>query len=134
MTFTAKITACAAGLGLLLPTGATAAPKGEASGSASISTEGADASADAEASGKKPKDRGDIKWIRRWAPERNMLELDIFGGVLIPSRNHELFEQDFSLPGQGFQRLDRVAPDVGLRFGYFPARVFGLEEIGRAHV
>lgn len=132
MTFTAKITACAAGLGLLLPTGATAAPKGEASGSASISTEGADASADAEASGsgKKPKDRGDIKWIRRWAPERNMLELGIFGGVLIPSRNHELFEQDFSLPGQGFQRLNRVAPDVGLRFGYFPARVFGLEVEG----
>jgi outer membrane protein OmpA-like peptidoglycan-associated protein len=130
MTFTARITACAAGLMLLLPAEAMAAPKGEASASGRVSTEGATGDADAGGSGKKPKDRGDIKWIRRWAPERNMLELGIFGGVLIPSRNHELFQQDFALPDQGFQPLARVAPDVGLRFAYFPARVFGLEVEG----
>jgi outer membrane protein OmpA-like peptidoglycan-associated protein len=130
MTFTARISACAAGLTLLVPTAATAAPKGEASGSASVSTEGADATAEGSGRAKKPKDRGDIKWIKRWAPERNMLELGIFGGVLIPSENHELFEHDFTLPNQGFQRLATVAPDVGLRFAYFPARMFGLEVEG----
>jgi outer membrane protein OmpA-like peptidoglycan-associated protein len=132
MTFTSRIIGLAAGLFLLAPTTSAAAPKGEAS--ASVSTDGASADTAGEGGGKakRPKDRGDIKWIRRWAPERNMLELGIFGGVLIPSKNHELFEHDFALPDQGFKPLSTVAPDVGLRFAYFPARIFGLEVEGAA--
>ncbi|MCH9684000.1 MAG: OmpA family protein [Deltaproteobacteria bacterium] len=72
-------------------------------------------------------DRGDVKWIRRWAPERNMAELGVFGGILLPSRRLELFEADTSLPLQGFKTFNRVAPDVGVRLGFYPSRFFGVD-------
>jgi OOP family OmpA-OmpF porin len=75
-------------------------------------------------------DRQDREWIDRWAPERNMLELGIYGGVFFPGRNHELFSPDFDLPNQGYQPLSRVAPDLGARVGYYPLRVFGVEAEG----
>src|SRR5690606_11972335 len=72
--------------------GGEAAPEGEAA------TEG-EAAPEGDAKAKKTKrrrnsDRADQKWIKRWAPERNMGEIGVFGGVLIPSRRLELFEPD----------------------------------------
>jgi OOP family OmpA-OmpF porin len=76
------------------------------------------------------RDRRDQKWIKRWAPEPTMGEIGIYGGVLLPSLNHELFSPDFDLPAQGFKQLNMVSPDVGLRLGFYPARFFGLEAEG----
>jgi OOP family OmpA-OmpF porin len=76
--------------------------------------------------------RKDRPWIRRWAPERNTSELGLYGGVLLPSRRMELFEADFDLPDQGYRPFASVAPDFGLRLGYFPIRWFGVEAEGGA--
>lgn len=75
-------------------------------------------------------DRKEQKWIRRWAPEPTMGEIGIYGGVLLPSPNHELFKPDLNLRAQGFKRLDMISPDVGLRLGFYPARFVGLEVEG----
>jgi outer membrane protein OmpA-like peptidoglycan-associated protein len=72
-----------------------------------------------------PKNRD--KWIHRWAPVRNMVELGIYGGVWFPSKHLELFGPDPDLPRFGNQRLRLVAPEVGLRAAYFPSRFVGVE-------
>lgn len=135
LTVTTLAVAC------LLPTVASAAPASSdagASAGASIGASGPDVSGDAKADADvKParatKDkRKDKPWIKRWAPERNMGEIGIYGGVLIPSRSLELFQADLTLQDQGFKRYKRVAPDFGLRFGYYPIRFFGLEAEGGA--
>jgi outer membrane protein OmpA-like peptidoglycan-associated protein len=71
--------------------------------------------------------RLDRPWIKRWAPERRMGEFGIFGGAFFPSPNHELFRPDPALPDQGFRPLARVAPDLGVRVGYYPLSFLGLE-------
>jgi outer membrane protein OmpA-like peptidoglycan-associated protein len=141
------ITTCSALLYGALSTSAGAAEpdaKGEASGGVTLgSKDGAEADGKAEGEVAKPEgeakgeaakpepkrggDRADEKWIKRWAPERNMGEVGLFGGVLIPSRRLELFEADVSRPDQGFKEFKRVAPSVGLRLGYYPLRFFGVE-------
>ena len=121
-----KVLAVAIGL---TPTVAVAAPA-EASADASVDTAGA--SADVAAKDDDPARRKDRPWIKRWAPERNMVELGVFGGIMLPSPRLELFEPDFARPDQGFQQFARVAPDVGLRLGYYPSRFFGLEAEGAA--
>ncbi|MCA9654315.1 MAG: hypothetical protein KC501_30615, partial [Myxococcales bacterium] len=127
---------------LLIAGPAEDGPSAEAEGELSVGLGGASADGDAEASGKKKekktkkdkaskaKDRGDQKWIRRWAPERNMGELGIFGGVMLPHPRLELFEPSFDLPDQGFKPLRRYAPEGGARVGYYPLRVLGLEAEG----
>ncbi|MCX4246658.1 porin family protein [Paraliomyxa miuraensis] len=75
-------------------------------------------------------DRTDRPWIVRWTPESNQIEAGIYGGVLLPSRRVELFEADFGLADQGYRPFARVAPDLGLRAGYFPSRWFGVEAEG----
>jgi len=115
----------------LVPSAANSAPK--ASGSASLSTEGASAEGDASSERpKKEKDRGDKKWIKRWAPERNMLELGVFGGVMFPHPRLELYEFDQALPEFGFRSQRAFAPEVGARFAYYPARFLGMEIEGAA--
>jgi OOP family OmpA-OmpF porin len=69
-------------------------------------------------------------WVQRWAPERNMVELGVFGGILVPARDLELFEPRTTRPRQGFLPLATVAPDVGVRLGYYPLRFLGLEAEG----
>jgi len=71
--------------------------------------------------------RKDRPWIHRWAPEPNTTEYGIYGGMLVTSRRIELFEADFKLRDQGYRPLRRVAPDVGLRAGFFPVRWLGAE-------
>lgn len=93
----------------------------------------ADAAAQGEAIPSAPtppersRDRKELDWIERWAPEPTMVEIGIYGGVLLPSPNHELFRPDLDQPAQGFKRLSVVSPDVGLRLGFYPGRFFGFE-------
>ncbi len=74
--------------------------------------------------------RSDQKWIHRWAPEKGMLELGVYGGLLFVAPDHELFETNLDRPNQGFRRLNRFAPEVGARIGYYPIRYFGIEAEG----
>ena len=57
-------------------------------------------------------------------------EIGIYGGVLLPTRNHEWFEPSFDLDDQGFKELGRVSPDFGIRGGFYPSRFFGVEAEG----
>ncbi len=66
--------------------------------------------------------RRDVEWIRRWAPERNMGEIGVFGGVFLPAVNH-----DFYNPQSGQKPLWAVAGDVGLRGAFFPLPYLGVE-------
>jgi len=121
------------GLGTLLSLAivgpAAAAPAAEAGGSVEVGSEGAKADGDAKTKGGKSK-RKDRPWIKRWAPERNMIELGVFAGVFIPSTALELFEADLEAPRQGFKRYNRYAPEVGGRLGFYPSRFFGFEAEG----
>ncbi len=136
MSSSRSLTITVSALACMLPSLALAAPEsGEPAAEASLGAGGLETSSSgdpkAEPRAKKDK-RKDKKWIKRWAPERNMGEIGIYGGVLIPSRSLELFEADLTLPEQGFKKFKQIAPDFGLRFGYYPSRFFGLEAEGGA--
>ncbi len=114
---------------------AAPAPAAEASGSVEATApvpEGSVAPAPADAKQRGLSKRKDRKWIDRWAPERNTVELGIYGGVMLPARDLELFEADRTLPRQGFRPLGRAAGDFGARVGYYPIRYFGIEVEGGA--
>ncbi|MFV8755504.1 OmpA family protein [Nannocystaceae bacterium ST9] len=111
----------------------------EAGGDAAVETDaGGDTEAAAEpaAEGPKPKkatkysQRKDQKWIKRWAPEKNMVELGVYGGVLLLAETHELFGADRDLPDQGYKPLRSLNPDLGARVGYYPIKFFGVEAEG----
>ncbi|NVB41558.1 OmpA family protein [Pseudenhygromyxa sp. WMMC2535] len=106
---------------------ASADDGGEAgvSTTASISLgEGSNAEANTDAEGQ--------RWIDKFPPEPMMLELGIYGGVFFPSPIIELFEPDLALPDQGRKQFSLVAPDIGLRAGFYPLRHFGVEAEGGA--
>jgi outer membrane protein OmpA-like peptidoglycan-associated protein len=93
----------------------------EAEGSVSASTRGG-ASADGQAD-----TAGESRPMRRWAPERNMFELGVWGGVLVMNREHELYDPRVA----PHLRYRPAALDLGLRFAYFPLRWLGGElEVG----
>ncbi|MCA9687547.1 MAG: hypothetical protein KC457_35625, partial [Myxococcales bacterium] len=75
----------------------------------------------------KQRDRGELPWIRRWAPEANTGEIGVYGGLLLIAADHELFEPNLDDPDGGFRPLRRPNPDFGLRLGYYPLRFFGVE-------
>lgn len=110
---TSVITTTLVGLLAMAPASA------EASGSASLSTSGgASARAEGSASGSP---------MRRWAPERNMFELGLWGGVLLPNAEHEWYDPRV-VPHSAYRR---AAFDLGIRFAYFPLRFLGGElEVG----
>ncbi len=64
-------------------------------------------------------------WIKRHRPARNLLELGVFAGVMVPAKDHELYNP--AVDGVSWQPYRRAAPDFGLRFGYYPLAVLGLE-------
>ena len=66
--------------------------------------------------------RSDTPWIKRYRPTRHQLELGVFGGVLLPNSSHELYD-----PAKTWQSYKMVAPDVGVRLGYYPLSFLGLE-------
>jgi outer membrane protein OmpA-like peptidoglycan-associated protein len=76
--------------------------------------------------------RKDVKWIKRWAPERNMGEIGIYGGLFIPARRLELFQPDNALPDMGYKPLRKINGEFGARVGYYPIRFLGLELEGGA--
>lgn len=111
-----------------------AGPAGSAQAGGSVSLEGGQAEGSTKGSGglrwRRLSKRRDRKWIDRWAPERNMVELGVFGGVLFPAPDIELFEDDPNLPRRGFKTLQVAAFEVGGRVGYYPLRYLGLEVEG----
>jgi len=61
--------------------------------------------------------------IRRFRPERNMVELGVFAGAFVFSRKHDFYD-----PSTAPQEpLRRVSPDLGVRAAFFPARFLGVE-------
>jgi outer membrane protein OmpA-like peptidoglycan-associated protein len=76
----------------------------------------------AEAAERTPQD-ADQRPIRRFRPERNMVELGVFGGAFIFSKAHDFYD-----PATAPQEpLRRVSPDLGVRAAFFPARFLGFE-------
>jgi len=111
----------------LVPAHALAAPEGNAEASVDLGGASADTNAEAEPPAEPPKDRGDRPWIKRWGPERNMVEVGVFGGVFLPHPRLELFEADLDLPDQGYKPFNDVSAEVGGRLAYYPSRFVGLE-------
>ena len=105
---------------------ADAPADGSAGVSTSISLGGPKADASAGANGGKADDgAANEKWIKRYRPTRNQMELGIFGGIMLPNTNHELYD-----PSLTWQSYKKLAPDVGLRFGFYPLSFLGLEVEG----
>jgi outer membrane protein OmpA-like peptidoglycan-associated protein len=105
--------------------GSVSLSPGDASGDASATAPEAkpDAKADAKADKKKRDSGSDEKWIKRYRPTRNQIELGIFGGIMLPAYNsHELYD-----PSTTWAPYKRVAPDIGLRVGFYPLSFLGLE-------
>ncbi|MEM7153546.1 MAG: OmpA family protein [Myxococcota bacterium] len=113
----------------LAPAAAIAAPDASGEASASVSVGG---STRGDATEADPADRKDRPWIRRWTPENGMIEVGLYGGVLLPSPRMELFEADTDLPAQGHKPFATVAPDFGIRASFLPIRFFGVEAEGGA--
>ena len=103
--------------GLLALAPAKGSIEASASASASASSQGgSSAEGRADAS-------GETRPMRRWAPERNMFELGVWGGVLVMNREHELYDPRVA----PHLRYRPAALDLGLRFAYFPLRWLGGE-------
>lgn len=62
--------------------------------------------------------------IRRFRPERNMVEVGVFGGLTVFSKTHDLYDPDTAKPREA---ILRPTPDFGARLGYFPLRFLGVE-------
>ncbi len=65
-------------------------------------------------------------WIKRHRPTRNQMELGIYGGILLPAKDHELYNPSTN----AHQTYGKIAPDIGLRFGYYPLPFLGVEVEG----
>jgi OOP family OmpA-OmpF porin len=115
---------------------ASAQEPASAGASVSLSPEGAsgdasaaapEAKADKKADKKKRGgDQSDEKWIKRYRPTRNQLELGIFGGLMFPAANsHEIYD-----PANTWAPYKKIAPDIGLRLGFYPLSFLGLEVEG----
>lgn len=62
------------------------------------------------------------KWIKRWAPERDELDVGLFMGGMILPRTHGLFDA-----GEGPRpTLARGAFDIGFRLAYMPLPYVGV--------
>jgi len=57
--------------------------------------------------------------------DTHMFEAGVYGGFIAMSTDHELLTTDSPLARD--RRIARVSPDVGVRFGYYPLRTFGVE-------
>jgi OOP family OmpA-OmpF porin len=62
--------------------------------------------------------------MRRFRPERNMVEVGVFGGVTVFSRTHDLYDPATPKPREA---IKRPTPDFGARVGYFPLSFLGVE-------
>lgn len=57
--------------------------------------------------------------------DTHMIEAGVYGGFIAMSADHELLTTDSPLGND--RRIARISPDVGVRFGYYPVRQFGIE-------
>ncbi len=96
------------------------APSADGEASASLSTEGLGGKASGDAKADKPDKSG--RWIKRHAPRERTFELGAFGGIFVPDSQIELHRP--TLPHKSFST---VAPELGMRLGYYPLRFFGME-------
>ena len=131
-------------LAFSLPAPALAAPADEEGETADSEADASEVEAEADSDsgvafsstvnlggdGKVDQSRDHLPWIHRWTPERNMIELGVYGGIMLLAESHELFQAARDLPDQGYKPLKRVLPDFGLRAGYYPIRYFGVEAEG----
>ena len=62
-------------------------------------------------------------WIRRWEPQRHLVELGVYGGLFAPSLEHDLYDP-VTAPPDPFWRF---GGEAGLRAAYFPLRPLGVE-------
>ncbi|EDM81803.1 OmpA domain protein [Plesiocystis pacifica SIR-1] len=103
-----------------------------AGGSAELSLDGG--RGDAKASATKTnaalestdKKRLDVPWLERWAPERNMAEIGVYGGLFFPSDDHDFYHPD-TAPQKPLWQLNGA---VGLRASFQPLTFLGVEAEG----
>lgn len=74
--------------------------------------------------------RRDIPWIRRWAPEKGVGEIGLYGGLFFTSPNHELYQAELGLPFQGWKPLRTNNATIGARAAYYPLAFLGIEMEG----
>ena len=98
-TFTGSVAAQGAGVSVQL---------GSSGGGADASASGTAPAADTEPSG--------------YATEAGTGEFGLYWGLFLPSSRHELVDEKTP-----FHELERVTPEFGLRGGYYPWRILGLE-------
>jgi OmpA-OmpF porin, OOP family len=94
--------------------------KGKAAAAAEGEGEGTEADDPRAYEKAKAKER---PWIRRWEPRRNLAELGVFGGLLRPSDEHDLYDPRT----RPQDPLWKLGPDVGLRAAFFPLKPLGVE-------
>ena len=70
-----------------------------------------------------PASDAEVKPIRRFTPQRNMVELGVFGGLMIFNRSHDLYAAS-TTPGEPIRR---PTADLGIRAAFFPLRFLGVE-------
>ncbi|TPV93410.1 MAG: OmpA family protein [Myxococcales bacterium FL481] len=92
----------------------------------------AEASGSASLGGGAGQATSESRWIDRWPAEAGLGELSIYGGLFLLNNKHELFQPQADAPSQGFRELQRFSPSFGVRLGYYPRRMFGLEAEGGA--
>jgi len=61
-------------------------------------------------------------WIKRYRPNAHQVEGGVYGGVMLLNTQHELYSVD-----KPWRSYKKVAPDLGLRIGYYPLSFLGLE-------
>jgi outer membrane protein OmpA-like peptidoglycan-associated protein len=122
--------------------GTAAAVEGRTDAGAATTTEGASDAATGAAAGTTDAppatpaaaDRGpepsSTKWVHRFPPRKNEVQLGVYGGALLPSRHHELYEEDPSRPNGGYDDLAVAAGMLGARVSYGPLRWLALEAEG----
>lgn len=102
----------------------TAEPKAEGHDEATVSVgAGSEAETGGDVRQGKATDRGELRWIERWRPERNMIELGLYGGLFFADEDHDLYDP-ITAPQDP---LWLASPDIGIRAGYFPLRPLGIE-------
>ena len=84
-------------------------------------TEAPSASASAAANADADADESYEPYEAGYPPDHNLLELGVFGGVLFPSKDHNLRDERF--PHTKY----KIGPEIGARLGYYPLSFLGLE-------
>ncbi|MFO0568887.1 MAG: OmpA family protein [Polyangiaceae bacterium] len=94
---------------------------------AGVWTTAAHAQADGSASGSASTGEGVNLTTTEEHAEDNYIELGLFGGAMFPSKDHNFEDADTEAGKKPHLKLKSVAPEIGLRVGYYPLRFVGLE-------